>query len=133
MCAGWSIGRWDACSVHVGHSESVSVQGALVEDRLCSTCELVTSIDCCLSSVYVYVHRLAADLSVRSCCLLPAACGKPEQIRIPLQWLSLLCCALQLLADAEFHDKKVCPEATASVLSLVTFAWVGRLMRAGYK
>ena len=65
--------------------------------------------------------------------MLAATCGKLEQIRAPPQRLSLLCCALQLLADAEFHDKKVCPEATASVLSLVTFAWVGRLMRAGYK
>lgn len=90
-----------------------------------------TGAACCLSSVYWSGASLGsrfADLK-----LLTVTCGKLEQTKIPLQWLSPLCCALQLLADAEFHDKKVCPEATASVLSLVTFAWVGRLMRAGYK
>ena len=43
-------------------------------------------------------------------------------------------CALQVLADRQFADSsKVCPEAKASVFSLITFGWISGLMRQGYK
>jgi len=39
-----------------------------------------------------------------------------------------------VLADRQFVDsKKVCPEAKASVFSIITFGWISNLMRQGYK
>lgn len=41
---------------------------------------------------------------------------------------------LQVLADRQFVDRgKVCPEAKASIFSLITFGWISNLMRQGYK
>ena len=41
---------------------------------------------------------------------------------------------LQVLADRQFSESsKVCPEAKASVFSLITFGWISNLMRQGYK
>ncbi len=41
---------------------------------------------------------------------------------------------LQLLADRQFVDSsKVCPEAKASIFSIITFGWISNLMRQGYK
>ena len=43
-----------------------------------------------------------------------------------LSWLWLWLQALN-------EEPGVCPEATSNVFSLLTFAWVGPLMRLGYK
>ena len=41
---------------------------------------------------------------------------------------------VQVLADRQFVDSsKVCPEAKASVFSIITFGWISNLMRRGYK
>ena len=41
---------------------------------------------------------------------------------------------LQVLADRQFVDRgKVCPEAKASIFSIITFGWISNLMRQGYK
>ena len=41
---------------------------------------------------------------------------------------------VQVLADRQFADSsKVCPEAKASVFSIITFGWISNLMRRGYK
>lgn len=40
---------------------------------------------------------------------------------------------LWLWLQALNEEPGVCPEATSNVFSLLTFAWVGPLMRLGYK
>ena len=56
------------------------------------------------------------------------ACCEPVLMGVPCTG-----CAQELGQEGVTNDELVCPEATAGLVSTITFSWVSDLMKKGYK